>query len=91
MLKISEIEPGDRTMTLRLEGRVVGDWVTELCHSCEKVLAAERALKLHLADVEFMDANGVGLLMKLRARGVAFEGCSAFVEAQLKAALAAAR
>jgi ABC-type transporter Mla MlaB component len=84
MLRISKPEPVDDAVTLRLEGRVVGAWVMELRESCEKVLAAGWPLKLHLAQVEFADANGVALLSSLRSRGVDFVECLPFMEAQLK-------
>lgn len=85
MLKISQVEPVNHSVTLRLEGRVVGPWVTELRKSCEEVLVENRSLKLHLADVEFMDATGVALLSSLRSRGVSFLECPPFAAEQLKA------
>ena len=84
MLKISQIEPVNHSVTLRLEGRVVGPWVTELNKSCEKVLTEGRSLELRLADVEFMDAQGVALLSSLRSRGVLFLDCPPFAAEQLK-------
>ena len=84
MLKISQIEPVNHAVVLRLEGRVVGPWVTELQKSCEAVLADGRSLELHLADVEFMDTQGVALLSTLRSRGVSFVECSPFAAEQLK-------
>ena len=84
MLRISKIGPVNDAVTLRLEGRVVGAWVTELRESCEKVLAGGRPLKLHLGGVEFADAEGVALLSSLQARGVAIVECLPFMEAQLK-------
>ena len=85
MLKISQVKPVNHAVTLRLEGRVVGPWVTELQKSCEEVLTNGRLLKLHLADVEFMDAQGVALLSSLRSRGVSLLECSPFAAEQLKA------
>jgi len=84
MLKISQLEPVSHAVILRLEGRVVGPWLTELQNSCENVLAAGRSLKLHLGDVEFMDAHGVALLSSLRSRGVSLLECPPFAAAQLK-------
>ena len=49
------------------------------------MLREGRTLKLHLADVEFVDANGVAVLANLRARGVAFVELAPFVAEQLKA------
>jgi anti-anti-sigma regulatory factor len=85
MLKISQIGPVNHTVTLRLEGRVVGPWVAELQNSCEEVLTEGRALKLHLAAVEFMDGKGVTLLSSLRSRGVSLLECPPFAAEQLKA------
>ncbi len=86
MLKISKVAPVKHTVVLRLEGRVVGPWVTELKKSCEDVLTEGRLLKLHLADVEFMDAQGVGLLSSLLSRGVSLLECPPFAAEQLKLA-----
>jgi anti-anti-sigma regulatory factor len=85
MLKISKVEPVNHTVVLRLEGRVVGPWVTELQKSCDEALADGRSLKLHLADVEFMDTKGVALLSRLRSRGVVLLECPPFAAEQLKA------
>jgi len=84
MLKISQIDPVHGTVTLRLEGRIVGPWVAALQHSCEQVLTDDHPLKLHLADVEFMDAQGVALLSSLRSRGVGLLECPPFAAEQLK-------
>ncbi len=91
MLKISQVEPVNHNVTLRLEGRIVGPWVAELQKSCEAMLAEGRSLKLHLADVEFMDAPGVALLSGLRSRGVSLEECPPFAAEQLKASEAPSR
>ena len=86
MLRISHVEPINHAVILKLEGRVVGPWVTELQKSCEEVLTEGRPLKLHLGDVEFMDARGVELLSSLRSRGVSLLECPPFAAEQLKMA-----
>ena len=84
MLKISQAEPVNHTVTLRLEGHIVGPWVVELQKSCEEVLAEGRSLRLHLADVEFMDSDAVAFLVRLRSSGIVFIECPLFVLEQLK-------
>lgn len=86
MLKISQTEPVNHTVTLRLEGRVVGPWVAELRNSCEEALTEGHSLNLHLANVEFMDLEGVALLSSLRLRGVVLLECPPFAAEQLKGA-----
>jgi anti-anti-sigma regulatory factor len=85
MLKISEGRPFGRTLTLRLEGRVVGPWVEELRKLCEPLLADETRLTLDLAEVSFADENGLTLLASLNRRGVTLSRPSPFVAEQLKA------
>ena len=84
MLKISQAGKPNHSVTLKLEGRVVGPWVGELSQVCDTLLTEERSLKLDLADVTFVDARGVAVLCSLKTRGVAFTNCSPFVEQQLK-------
>ena len=84
MLKISPAGTVNHSVTLKLEGRVVGPWVGELCQVCELYLSGGRALKLDLADVSFADASGVTALSSLKSRGVAVTYCSPFVAEQLK-------
>jgi ABC-type transporter Mla MlaB component len=84
MLKISPLQVAGHTVTLRLEGRVVGPWVVELQSSCEEVLSEGRSLKLHLGGVEYLDGQGVALLSGLRSRGVSLLECPLFAAEQLK-------
>jgi ABC-type transporter Mla MlaB component len=84
MLKISQALKTNHSVTLKLEGRVVGPWVGELRQVCETFLTEGRRLKLDLADVIFADANGVAVLTRFKSRGVTLANCSPFVEEQLK-------
>ena len=84
MLKISQAGKGNHSVTLKLEGSVVGPWVGELRQVCETLLTEGRPLKLDLADVTFADASGVSVLSSFKSRGVTLSNCSPFVEEQLK-------
>jgi len=84
MLKISQAEKANHSITLKLEGRVVGEWVGELRQVCETLLTEGQSLKLDLADVTFADASGVAALWSFKSRGVTFSNCSPFVQEQLK-------
>jgi hypothetical protein len=71
MLKITLLE-GPGQVTLKLEGRIAGTWVTELEDSWRSALStmAGRPLRLQLADVEHVDPAGTYLLALLRLNGV---------------------
>ena len=84
MLKISQIGSANHSVTLRLEGRIVGPWVGEAREACERILEEGRKVKLNLAEVSFVDQDGVKFLADLVSRGVKLAGCSLFVEEQLK-------
>jgi anti-anti-sigma regulatory factor len=75
------------TPTLRLEGQVIGPWVTELRRICAEMLAnsaqRENRLVLDLSGVSFLDADGVALFRELSGRVLLTNG-SAFIAEQLK-------
>jgi anti-anti-sigma regulatory factor len=84
MLKISQAVTAGHLVTLKLEGRVVGPWVGELKQLCELLLSEGNGLKLDLADVSYVDADGVTTLTGFKQRGVALNNCSPFVDQQIK-------
>jgi ABC-type transporter Mla MlaB component len=85
VLKISQNGPPARSVTLTLEGRVVGPWVEELRRLCEPLLAEDRVLELDLANVSYVDAEGVAALNRFVSRGVTLNNCSPFVRRQIQA------
>jgi anti-anti-sigma regulatory factor len=85
VLKIVSSDIKDHARTLRLEGRVGGPWVTELRRACEQVLGAGLRLTLDLAEVSFVDRDGVMLFRDLQKSDVKLIHCSGFVVEQLKA------
>jgi hypothetical protein len=54
--------------------------------ACERLLGERRAIELDLADVSFMDPDGIQLISKLALRGISLGECAPFVEEQLKGA-----
>ena len=86
MLKISRTETNETATALKLEGQVRGQWVEELRRACSEALSQSRGgLTLDLADVSFIDAEGLALFRDLASRDVAFHNCSLFAAEQLKA------
>lgn len=83
MLRITPIDVNG-TVTLKLEGRVVGRWVSVLRDYCEDLLARQAQVDLDLGDILFIDADGIALLRTLTARQVALTNCSPFTAEQLR-------
>jgi ABC-type transporter Mla MlaB component len=84
MLRITEVTSNGKAARIRLEGQVIGPYVMEVQKSCEKLLKADRALALDMADVSFVDRNGAALFKELSRRNVSLVNCSAFLTEQLK-------
>jgi len=84
MLKISEVKRRKRSLTLQLEGCVVGPWAGELMQVASSLLTDNVKLALDLAGVSFADAEGVSTLTSLNRRGVKLLQTSPFVAEQLK-------
>jgi anti-anti-sigma regulatory factor len=84
MLRISEIETTKSSVTLGLEGRMTGPWVSEVRHFCQQFLGNGRSLSLNLAQLSFVDREGLDLFRNLATRGVALTNCSPFIAERLK-------
>ena len=83
MLKISGTSvPGKAT--LRLAGRLGGEWVGELKKACELARAEHRHVAVDLADVMFIDRAGAALIRSLVNQGISLINCSPFITEQLK-------
>jgi anti-anti-sigma regulatory factor len=79
MLIIKRSDRGDLTRTLKLEGKLLAPWVTELESACgESPVSPERVL-LDLSDLTFVDAAGAQLLASLIRDGAKVIACSGFV------------
>ena len=79
MLRITHAHGHDSISTLRLEGKLLGPWVTELARSCEELPCPPDNLRLDLSAVSFVDGPGVALLRDLLGRGVTLAACSGLV------------
>jgi hypothetical protein len=55
------------TVTMKLEGRVIGPWVTELQHAWHSLLASlgSKKLRVDLCGISHMDGNGRQVLSEI--------------------------
>ena len=75
MLRI-HLEAKCESVTIRVEGRIAGDWVDELEKCCREVLARQqnRRVIIELDEVIIVDARGEALLQHMHQAGVALTG-----------------
>jgi anti-anti-sigma regulatory factor len=69
VLRIS-VEPGDKLLTLRFEGKIVGPWVEECSRVWQKIQTAPVSQKvlLDLRGVTFVDDRGIELLREIHKK-----------------------
>ena len=84
MLRISETNVNEGSVTLTLEGRMTGPWVREVRDFCQQFLGNGRSLRLDLAELSFVDREGISLFRNLVTRGVVLTNYSPFIEERLK-------
>jgi len=84
MLKIETVRNGGGTVTLILEGRLVGPWVDELKQACARARSGVTGLAVDLTGVAFVDRVGIALLRELTNHDTRLFNCSPFVAEQLK-------
>ena len=83
MLKIKRVSPPIQEITLKLDGRVTGQWVELLRESAESEMEAGLRITLDLENVSFIDGEGLALIRSLMDRGVQQANAPLFVLEQL--------
>lgn len=84
MLRIEKVSEDADSVTLRLEGRVVAQWVTALEEECRRVLQGSKRLNLDLVGVTFVDRAGVAMLGKMNGERVRVVSSSPFLRELLR-------
>ena len=84
MLKITRAVLSEKEVTLQLDGRVTGPWVELLKDTAESVLRDGISLNVDLANISFIDCEGIALIRNLIQRGVRHLNPPLFVADQLK-------
>jgi anti-anti-sigma regulatory factor len=84
MLKITTTHDDGFERVLKLEGKLLADWVGELQETCRKARTASGHLQLDLSGLSFADVSGTIALRELIRQGVAITTTSPFVRELLK-------
>jgi ABC-type transporter Mla MlaB component len=79
MLRVSRVNSHNSIPTLKVEGKLRGQWVAELGRACDELSCFPASLSLDLSSVTFVDSPGLELLRDLLARGVTLAACSGLV------------
>lgn len=79
MLKLTRLSRNVPVLTVKLEGQLLGPWVSAVRDACRERGRRSGRLLLDLAAVTYADAAGAQLLRELVGEGVEIAACSGFV------------
>jgi len=79
VLRISRAAESPSLATLRVEGRVVAEWVPVLERECWLALQENLHVRLDLSAVTFVDRRGVAALRHLDADDLEIVNCPEFI------------
>ena len=83
MLRITQVSDDSDQVCLKVEGRVIGEWVSELDRTCGSCLSQSRQVTLDMSDVTYIDRRGVETLKRILGGNVRLTGATLLVKALL--------
>lgn len=83
MFRLTMMTDDGQTVHLKAEGRVVGDWVSELDRACGSCLSQGKQVILDLSEVTYIDRRGVDALKGVLGIGVQIKGGNLLIQALL--------
>jgi len=83
MLRITEVSRTLSLVTLKVEGRVAGEWVEVLERECQLHTSRDCAVRLDVADVSMIDCDGVAMLQRVLGFRVEIVNALPFIKALL--------
>jgi hypothetical protein len=83
MLMITRSEGSDLTRTLKLEGKLLAPWISELESACRESHVGPERVYLDLCDLTFVDGAGARFLAEMIRDGATVIACSGFVAEML--------
>lgn len=83
MLRITQVSEDNDTVCLKVEGRVIGDGVSELDRTCEYSLSRNRRIILDMSDVTYIDRQGVDALKRILGNNVQLTDATLLLQALL--------
>ena len=79
MLRITAIQVNGSSVTLKLEGKILAQWVPLLVRECEERLEKRERVVVDLSQVTFIDQSGIQMLQRASTLGVSIVNGSAFI------------
>jgi ABC-type transporter Mla MlaB component len=84
MFRITTVAESATEVTLKLEGRLMQDWVNDCESHCQQLLEQQRRVRLDCAAVTFVDRHGTNMLRRLAQQHLDIVNCPALIRALLE-------
>lgn len=84
MLRITKVSENPSSVELKLEGRIVSEWVSVLEAEILEWAQRKRKVLLDFCNVTFVDERGLGMLKRRSSGHVRITNCAGFIETLLK-------
>jgi len=83
MVRITLVETGAGKTTMKIEGRIVLDWIRVVETECHNLLTRGNLVSLDLSGVSFVGPEGVSMLRGLLDKGCVLSNCPLFIHHML--------
>jgi hypothetical protein len=84
VLRISKVYENPSGVKLKLEGRIVSEWVSILEEKILECLKKNKKLLLDFSELRFVDKHGVEMLRRMPFEKIEIINCPGFIEELLK-------
>jgi anti-anti-sigma regulatory factor len=84
VLRIDKVYENLSTVKLKLEGTLVGEWVSLLEEKILECLENNKKVLLDFSELRFVDEHGMEMLRRLPPEKIAITNCPRFIEELLK-------
>ena len=84
MLRITVVSEDEKAVTLKLDGRLTSEYLTDLKRLCLSYKDEKsKTVALDFSEVTFIDDHGVNMLENIKDEHVTITNCSLFIETLL--------
>jgi anti-anti-sigma regulatory factor len=84
MFKITKTKDHDNTINLRMDGKLVEEWLSEFEKLYLKIKNENyKRIIIDLSGVSFIDDNGIDFIEKIKDERIDIINCSPFIESLL--------
>ncbi len=79
MVRITLVETSSEKTRMKIEGRIVSDWIKTVDAECQQLLTQGRKVLLDLSGVIFIEADGASMIRALLEKGCVLWSCPLFI------------